>query len=197
MPLNTSTQTFPVERLTFRSSIAFETAEKRLRSSIQKDPKRSRFHELTQASRPTSRESFEAYIEPELGPHGFMHFTEFNHGSWLPFFEPPTSTLKDAKTGKSKNLRAVRFILGNPLIAITMLRHDLDAGLYVPVEVYLVEEPDGSAKVIWYKPSGLIAGYDGAKEDLVSAARVLDGKLEHFVRWVLDENEGDAHTAQL
>lgn len=71
-----------------------------------------------------------------------------------------------------------------------MLRHDLDAGLSVPVELYLVEEPEGGVKVIWFRPSGLVAGYEGAKSDLVDAARVLDAKLEKFVKYVLDE-EGD------
>jgi hypothetical protein len=36
--------------------------------------------------------------------------------------------------------KALRVILGNPLIAITMLRHDLTAGLFAPVELLLLEE---------------------------------------------------------
>jgi len=81
------------------------------------------------------------------------------------------------------------------LIALTMLRHDLDAGLCVPVELYLVEElaPDAQGeagvRIVWYRPSGLVAGYEGAPRELVDAARALDAKLEALVRWVLDEQE--------
>jgi uncharacterized protein (DUF302 family) len=53
-------------------------------------------------------------------------------------------------------------IIGNPTIAITMLRHDLTAGLFVPVELILVEEHDGRcslhaiiAKTLLRKESGV------------------------------------------
>jgi uncharacterized protein (DUF302 family) len=32
-----------------------------------------------------------------------------------------------------------RILLGNPLVAITMLKHDMKAGLSVPVELLVVE----------------------------------------------------------
>ena len=192
MPLTTQTQPVPLERLTYRSSVPFSAAESRLRSSIQKQaPPNSTFlfSNNSWSSRPTSREEFTAMTTPQLGPHGFMYFSEFNHGSWLPFYEPPTSTITDG--GKTKHLQAIRFILGNPLIAITMLQHDLDAGLCVPVELYLVEERNGGSRIVWYRPSGLVAGYEGAKEELVDAGRILDGKLEALVKWVLRE-DGEA-----
>lgn len=117
-----------------------------------------------------------------------MHFNEYDHGRWLPIFQPPTATIMDVN-GEKRYLKATRFILGNPSIAITMLRHDLDAGLCVPVELYLVEEAEGGVRIVWYKPTGLIAGYEGAKRELVEAAEALSGKLEALVRWVLREEE--------
>jgi len=119
-----------------------------------------------------------------------MYFNEFNHGAWLPWYDPPTSSVVvDAGTGEKKNLQYTRFILGNPLIAITMLRHDLDAGLCVPVELALAEEVDGGVRIVWFKPASLIAGYEGAKRELVDAADVLSAKLEALIRWVLREEE--------
>ncbi|KIW21462.1 hypothetical protein PV08_02042 [Exophiala spinifera] len=185
MPLTTQVQAVSVDRLTYRSTIPFEAAESRLRSSIQKDPRWSQFQDKP-GSRPADRESFEAFITAQVGPHGFMYFNEYNHGAWLPLYDPPTIKAADANGG-TKKLRAVRFILGNPLIAITMLRHDLDAGLSVPVELYLVEEANGT-RVVWFRPSGLVAGYEGAGVELVEAAKALDAKLEKLVRWVLSES---------
>jgi hypothetical protein len=35
--------------------------------------------------------------------------------------------------------RVLRWILGNPLFAITRIRHDIAASLFVPVEILLVQ----------------------------------------------------------
>lgn len=37
-------------------------------------------------------------------------------------------------------MKSKRIILGNPLIAITMLKHDMTAGLAVPVELLVLEK---------------------------------------------------------
>jgi hypothetical protein len=189
MTLTVEKKPVRAERLTLRSSVPFETAESRLRESIQKTKHSKWFDFQTEnpTVRHTDKESFTAWIETQVGPHGFMYFNEYDHGAWLPYFAPPTSSITVG--GKERNVRAKRFILGNPLIAITMLKHDLDAGLCVPVEVYLVEEDKGT-RVVWYKPSGLIAGYDEARRELSEAAEELSEKLEGFIRWVLREEEG-------
>jgi Domain of unknown function DUF302 len=44
----------------------------------------------------------------------------------------------------------VRWIFGNPLIAITMIRHDLTAGLFAPVEILVTEAEDGLGTTITY-----------------------------------------------
>jgi uncharacterized protein (DUF302 family) len=69
----------------------------------------------------------------------------------------------------------LRVILGNPLIAITMLRHDITAGLFAPVEVLLVDEPDGQSSLTCVKPSSLMVVE--SRPELLSAAQELDAKL--------------------
>ena len=71
--------------------------------------------------------------------------------------------------------KVLRVILGNPLIAITMLRHDVTAGLFAPVEVLLVDEPDGHSSLTYVKPSSLMVIEPNA--ELLSAATELDAKL--------------------
>ena len=72
-----------------------------------------------------------------------MLFHEIDHGEWLPFF--------------GIKLKVMRWILGNPLIAITMMRHDLTAGLRVPVELLLVENESGEGSTVIYAlPSSLM-----------------------------------------
>jgi len=190
MTLKAERQTIPAERLIFRSPISYATAESRMRSSIQQSQGAwQSFQDKKEVSRPTDKASFEAWTQKQIGPHDFMFFNEYNHGAWLPFFQPPTASVTDPMSGEKRFLQCRRIILGNPLIAITMLRHDLDAGLCVPVELCLIEEADGGVRIVWYKPASLIAGYEGAKQELVDAAEALSAKLETFVRWILREGE--------
>jgi uncharacterized protein (DUF302 family) len=109
----------------------------------------------------TDWESYQRQVEPLVGPSGFMLFTLFDHGAWI------------AKAGIER--KVLRVILGNPLIAITMLRHDVTAGLFAPVEVLLVDEGEGDSSVSYVKPSSLMVIKQNP--ELLSAAKELDGKL--------------------
>jgi hypothetical protein len=106
-----------------------------------------------------------------------MHFFEVDHGAWMPLFKDSLAW----KPVNGRNLKAKRFILGNPLIAIGMLKWDLDAGLYAPTELLLVEEESGGCRIVYQLPSGLVAGYEDAGAELKKGAQVLDEKLEALV----------------
>jgi uncharacterized protein (DUF302 family) len=108
-----------------------------------------------------SWESYEQEVQSYVGPSGFMLFGRFNHGAWI------------AKAGIDR--KVLRVILGNPLIAITMLRHDMTAGLFAPVEVLLLDEEDGRSSLTYVKPSSLMVVHPNP--ELLSAAEELDAKL--------------------
>jgi uncharacterized protein (DUF302 family) len=108
-----------------------------------------------------SWESYQQEVEPHVGPSGFMLFKLIDHGAWI------------KKAGIDR--RVLRVILGNPLIAFTMLRHDVTAGLFAPVEVLLVDEGDDGSSLTYVKPSTLMVVEDNPK--LLSAATELDTKL--------------------
>jgi uncharacterized protein (DUF302 family) len=108
-----------------------------------------------------SWESYEKEIGSHVGPSGFILFGIFNHGGWIKKVGIPT--------------KAMRLIIGNPLLAITMIRHDLTAGLFAPVELLLTEAADGRSSLMYLKPSSLMVV---EKNDaLLAAARELDAKL--------------------
>ena len=87
-------------------------------------------------------------------------FGLIDHGAWI------------TKAGIER--KVMRVILGNPLIAITMLRHDVTAGLFAPVELLLVDEGDGSS-LTYVKPSSLMVVEPNP--EFLSAAEELDAKL--------------------
>jgi uncharacterized protein (DUF302 family) len=105
--------------------------------------------------------SFAAEITHHLGSSEFMLMHLIDHGEWL------------ATAGI--NRKALRAVLGNPLIAITMLRHDLTAGLFAPVELLILEEDDNRSSVTYIRPSSLMVVEDNPP--LRAAALVLDEKL--------------------
>jgi uncharacterized protein (DUF302 family) len=77
-------------------------------------------------------------------------------------------------------MQCKRIILGNPLIAITMLQHDMAAGLSVPIELLVLQRHDdlgGGVDLIYQLPSCLIAALSD-NEELNDAAKVLDGKIK-------------------
>jgi uncharacterized protein (DUF302 family) len=105
---------------------------------------------------------FEARVNARIGPSGFTRFLTVDHGDWLSFF------------GKPREARM--YVIGNPLIAITMLRHDIGAGLNVPVRVYLYrDEASGATRFEYDQPSALMSGL--ANKDVTAAAEKLDAKL--------------------
>ena len=90
-----------------------------------------------------------------------MLFKLIDHGAWI------------GKAGIDR--KVMRVILGNPLIAITMLRHDVTAGLFAPVELLLVDEGEGRSSLTYVKPSSLMVVEPNPQ--LLSAAQELDAKL--------------------
>jgi uncharacterized protein (DUF302 family) len=112
-----------------------------------------------------TEEEFSREVEARfVGESGFMLFAEFDHGAWL------------SRYGIRRQV--LRWILGNPLIAITMLRHDVTAGLYVPVEILLTDREGNEGSTVSYlKPSTLMGGNPA----VLDAARELDLKLASFL----------------
>jgi uncharacterized protein (DUF302 family) len=104
---------------------------------------------------------FEARLH-KLGPSGFTRFFTADHGEWLAF------------VGQPAKVRV--YAIGNPLIAITMLRHDIRVGLNVPVRVTIYrDDASGTTRFGYDEPSTLMSGLDN--KDVTAAAEKLDAKL--------------------
>jgi uncharacterized protein (DUF302 family) len=105
--------------------------------------------------------SYEREVAQHVGPSGFMLFASFDHGAWI------------TKAGIDR--RVLRLVIGNPLIAITMLRHDATAGLFAPVELLLTDEDGGQSALTYVRPSSLMVVE--TNPELLAAATTLDDKL--------------------
>jgi uncharacterized protein (DUF302 family) len=78
--------------------------------------------------------SVENRLKAPAGKEGLMLFSIQEHGKLLNIVGSPR--------------KAKKYILGNPLIAITMTRHDIRAALYAaPLRVLVYEGDDRSARI--------------------------------------------------
>ena len=109
-----------------------------------------------------SADEFESQVKSRESTSGFMRFFTVDHGAWM------------ARVGL--NARARVYTIGNPLIARTMLEHDIPAGLNVPVRLMIYEDPVSRTTRLTYDlPSSLMSGLKNKKVD--AAAKKLDAKL--------------------
>jgi uncharacterized protein (DUF302 family) len=106
-------------------------------------------------------QSYEDLVQPNLGPSGFMLVGLFDHGAWI------------TKAGVGR--KVLRVVIGNPIVAISMLRHDVTAGLFVPVELLLVNEDAGRSSLTYIKPSSLMVVDE--EPELLTAAEQLDAMV--------------------
>ena len=81
-----------------------------------------------------TQEIFVQRMQEIAGDSGFMLFFEMDHGAWLKTF--------------GTHRKVVRWIFGNPVIAYTMLKHDIAAGLFAPIEFLLFENESAQGNSI-------------------------------------------------
>ncbi|KAF8915934.1 hypothetical protein CPB85DRAFT_387509 [Mucidula mucida] len=100
--------------------------------------------------------------------NNFIFFLQMDHTSWMRLYD------KDAP-------KTVVYTIGNPLVAQTMMQHDMRAAYYVPPRI-LIKERVGTegTEVIYHLPSSVIV-IDGDNDVLRAAAENLDEKLERLI----------------
>ena len=105
------------------------------------------------------------------GDQGLMIFYSLDHGHALEM------------VGESK--KAIRFILGNPLVAIQMTRHDIRAAQYVPLTLIAYEADENRVRIEYDQPSSLLGVCNSADVDKV--AFDLDRKLFQVVEHAIQD----------
>jgi hypothetical protein len=168
MNSKSETVAFAGKRVTVESDRSFDRVSADLRLLVPKTMPTEAYPAAMKQAGGLDRPTFENVVQSQLGEMSFMLFQEFDYSSWLPLF--------------GVNRKVSRWILGNPLIAITMIRHDLDAALFAPVEILLRESGAGGSTVVYDVPSSLIVIRENPP--LLEAALALDAKLDALVQRV-------------
>jgi uncharacterized protein (DUF302 family) len=111
-----------------------------------------------------------AALQGMEGDQGLMIFFTLDHGRAL--------------TMVGQSSKVIRFILGNPLVAVQMTRYDVRAGQYVPLTLIAYEDEENHVRIEYDQPSSLLDVCANAEID--ETARGLDKKLllivEHAIK---------------
>ena len=107
----------------------------------------------------------EERIKAAAGEEGLMLFNVQDHGKLLNLFGTPK--------------KARQYVLGNPLIAAMMTRHDIRAGLYAPLRLFVYETDDHATRIEFDKPSSLFGQFNNPEVTVV--AQSLDAKLASLI----------------
>ena len=160
----TSFRPFTGVRIVVDTPLSFDEVSRRLKAEMG-NGNIPEILALAKAAR-TESEFANEVTKRYVGGSGFMLFAEIDHGTWLTVF--------------GIRQRSVRWVLGNPLIAVTMIRHDITAGLFAPIEVLITEhESGGGTNIVYIRPSSLMLTEEN--EPLRQAAEILDTKLAALV----------------
>lgn len=122
------------------------------------------------ASGPSPAE-IEAKIHAMEGSSGLMIFAVRDHGQLLSL--------------KGKRALGRQYEIGNPLVALEMTEHDLVAGEYAPLRIYVYVGEDKLTHIDYDLPSSVFGRFNSRQIDRV--AKGLDQKLEKLVTTALKD----------
>jgi uncharacterized protein (DUF302 family) len=113
----------------------------------------------------------EAKIHAMEGSSGLMIFAVRDHGQLLSL--------------KGRKALGRQYEVGNPLVALEMTQHDLVAGEYAPLRIYVYVGEDRLTHVDYDLPSSIFGRFKSKQIDEV--AKDLDQKLEKLVATALKD----------
>jgi uncharacterized protein (DUF302 family) len=171
-----NTRTLEIERFSVTSSRSFDAIVAALKADVgQLDL--AAFSEVS-ASAGTLSE-LQKVIGRDMGKTGLMLFLELDHGA----------VLRKA-TGLDKP-KMVRFVIGNPLIMMEMVKHVPDAGSYAPVTVLVDERADG-VHLSYDRMVSFLSPYRNA--NALKVAQELDAKVEALLAAAAGQSPMLLHT---
>jgi uncharacterized protein (DUF302 family) len=159
MPELVSKTEFKIEHRTLRTAAAYAPFTAMLEKLA------GRFDPAHVAAAGSNADEVTRRMKAMEGEQGLMIFGILDHGAALQL------------VGQQK--KANQYLIGNPLVAIQMSRHDIRAALYAPLRVLVYEGDGGRAYVDFDLPSSTFGQLGNA--EITRVATELDRKLEQLL----------------
>jgi hypothetical protein len=112
----------------------------------------------------TTVDEWESLCKSLFGPSGFMQVLAFDHGKWQRLYGIAA--------------KAKQYTYGNPILAWTMVKHDIAACSHVPFRVLIYQTAEGESRIAYDLPSTLMGHLQNAAVN--EAAGPLDEKVIAF-----------------
>jgi uncharacterized protein (DUF302 family) len=142
--------------------VAYDAFTRRLEGAL------GRFDPSVQSLFTKDPAAAEKRVHAMAGAQDLMVFWTFDHGLLL------------AMIGRPR--KAKRYLLGNPLIALQMMQHDIRAGLYAPLTILVHELNAGTVCVEYDRPSSLFGQF--GNRAVLEVSQSLDEKLAQVIETV-------------
>jgi len=152
-----------VHRVSSVSQRPFEEVVSRLTASIG-HPDITKFNRGVASA--STLGDLEKVVQTAVGPSNLMEFARFNMGD----------VLRKERGGQGP--KALRFVVGNPLIMKEMVKTVPDAASYVPLTILVDERADG-VHLTYDSMASFLAPY--GSEAALAVARDLDAKVEDLL----------------
>jgi uncharacterized protein (DUF302 family) len=153
-------RTIEVRHVSVETNIDFDLFTEALERSL------GRFDEALLKELEINRGFVEEGLKAAVSEEGLMLFNIQDHGKLLNLLGMPK--------------KAKQYVLGNPLIAAMMTRHDIRAGLYAPLRLFVYETDDHTTHIEFDRPSSLFGQFNNPEVTVV--AHNLDEKLANLIK---------------
>jgi uncharacterized protein (DUF302 family) len=154
--------TVEVRHISLEIHADFERVTQKLEQSL------GRFDSAFLEKLESDPQSVQKRLREAEGEEGLMLFNIQDHGKLLNIYGTPK--------------KARQYVLGNPLIAARMTRHDIRAGLYAPLRLFVYEAGDRLTRIEYDQPSSLFGQF--YNPEITAVARSLDAKLASLIHKV-------------
>lgn len=111
------------------------------------------------------QQEIEARLSAHQGPLGLLLFGSFDHGALASLGGRPA--------------QAIQYVLGHPFIAQQMTIHDIRAGLYAPLRLYVYARGPKETVIEYDRPSSLFGQFGDQR--IAPVAKSLDEKVKELV----------------
>jgi uncharacterized protein (DUF302 family) len=153
---------FNVERIEWIIDQSYSKTMRRLHSTLKK-PGLFRIGFMLKFKQ---KDKFTAYINENSGVLGLMILGSIPHGLILSL--------------SGERHRAIQLLIGNPLIALSMMKIHAEAGVYAPLRVMFSENEPGKTVITYEKPSTLFGQWN--EQIFQDTGKLLDEKMETLIR---------------
>lgn len=157
-------RTVAVERLTVTSARPFAAVVATLDGEVG-HPNMAEFSKAAESAKTYTE--LEGIVNRAVGPSGLMLFLKLDIGG----------VIREESGGDKP--KALRYLIGNPLIMKEMAKHVIDAGAYAQVTILIDERSDG-VHLSYDTMASFLAPYGNAQA--LRVARNLDAKIATLLR---------------